>query len=128
MAAVLPSQAQQAQPAFKAAAFPASPADSKKHHVATTLNYYKPAADGSPPPPSYVNKITAPTEPLVVDVTVHDVAGNELDYTLDKNGFQIYYHESKQKAFVDDDEIKREYYPETEQLLKDACVPFILVI
>ena len=29
-------------------------------------------------------------------------------------------HESKQKLFVDEEEIKNEYYPETEQLLKDA--------
>ncbi|KAB8269553.1 amino acid permease-domain-containing protein [Aspergillus minisclerotigenes] len=53
-------------------------------------------------------------------VTVHDVSGHELDYTLDKNGFQYYYHESREKDFLDDEKIAREYYPETEQLLKDA--------
>lgn len=41
-------------------------------------------------------------------------------YTLDSHGFQIYTHESKEKDFLDDDKIKAEYYPETEQLLKDA--------
>ena len=41
-------------------------------------------------------------------------------YTLDSHGFQIYPHTSKEKDFVDDEKIKAEYYPETEQLLKDA--------
>jgi len=48
------------------------------------------------------------------------VRDNEDAYTLDGNGFQIYKHESQEKEFVDDEKLKREYYPETEQLLKDA--------
>ncbi|KAJ0413458.1 amino acid permease-domain-containing protein [Aspergillus carlsbadensis] len=55
-----------------------------------------------------------------IPVTIHDISGHELEYTLDGNGFQYYYHESVEKEFVDDEEIKRVYYPETEQLLKDA--------
>ncbi|KAH8691380.1 hypothetical protein BGW36DRAFT_363712 [Talaromyces proteolyticus] len=109
------------QPSLKVKTFPVAPADKRKHNVQTTLNYYKANADGSPPHPTYVGKpetYERPTEPL--DVTVNDISGNELDYTLDGNGFQIYYHESKEKEFVDDEKIKREYYPETEQLLKDA--------
>jgi hypothetical protein len=53
-------------------------------------------------------------------VIVHDVTGDESEYTLDSYGFQIYQHASKEKAFLDDEKIKAEYYPETEQLLKDA--------
>lgn len=95
----------------------------KLHHVRTTLNYYKEADDGSAPLPTYVARpetYTRPSEPL--EVTVTDITGRELDYTLDGNGFQIYYHESKEKDFLDDEKIKHEYYPETEQLLKDAYV------
>jgi hypothetical protein len=101
--------------------FPVPPADKKKHHVQTTLNYHRDNEDGSPPHATYVGKpetYERPTEPVAVTIT--DISGNELDYTLDKNGFQIYYHESKEKDFLDDEKIKREYYPETEQLLKDA--------
>lgn len=54
------------------------------------------------------------------DVVVHDIAGDEDRYTLDSHGFQIYRHESKEKDFLDGEKIKAEYYPETEQLLKDA--------
>ena len=51
---------------------------------------------------------------------VKDISGEEHKYTLDSHGFQIYKHESNEKTFLDDEKIKAEYYPETEQLLKDA--------
>ena len=51
---------------------------------------------------------------------MHDISGEEDRYTLDSHGFQIYPHESAEKDFQDDDKIKADYYPETEQLLKDA--------
>ncbi|KAL1862048.1 hypothetical protein Plec18170_000872 [Paecilomyces lecythidis] len=101
--------------------FPVTSSD-KPHHVQTILNYYKDPGDGSPPSPTYVGKPeTYNNKPVeATPVTVTDISGHELDYTLDKNGFQIYYHESKEKEFLDDEKIKSEYYPETEQLLKDA--------
>lgn len=93
------------------------------HHVQTTLNFFKENEDGSPPSPNFANRpetYNKPTVPLAV--TIHDLSGHELDYTLDKNGFQFYYHESKEKDFLEEEKIKKEYYPETEQLLKDAYV------
>lgn len=54
------------------------------------------------------------------EVVVRDISGDESNYTLDSHGFQIYGHTSQEKAFEDDEKIKAEYYPETEQLLKDA--------
>jgi len=93
----------------------------KKHDVNTTLYYYKDPGDGSPPAPTYVGRpetYTRPAEPL--DTTVHDISGNENKYTLDSHGFQIYKHSSVEKDFVDEEAIKNEYYPEVEQLLKDA--------
>ncbi|OQV02595.1 hypothetical protein CLAIMM_07762 [Cladophialophora immunda] len=93
----------------------------EKHHVHTQLNYYKDPGDGSPPAPTYVGKpetYERPVEP--VDVTIHDIRGEEKNYTLDKNGFEIYRHTSIEKDFLDDEQIKANYYPETEQLLKDA--------
>lgn len=100
-----------------------TPKTAKPHHVNTTLNYYKDPGDGSEPHPSIVGKpetYERPSEAL--DVTVNDIRGHEQSYTLDENGFQIYEHESKEKDFVDDERIKTVYYPETEQLLKDAYV------
>ncbi|KAI1475181.1 amino acid permease-domain-containing protein [Daldinia eschscholtzii] len=59
-----------------------------------------------------------PAEPHNVHIT--DVSGREDEFTLDKNGFQFYRHVAQEKDFLDDDHIKAVYYPETEQLLKDA--------
>nr|ANM86433.1 hypothetical protein [Cladonia uncialis subsp. uncialis]AUW31030.1 hypothetical protein [Cladonia uncialis subsp. uncialis] len=97
------------------------PKSKEVHDVPTKLNYYKDPGDGSEPAPSYVGKPETyehPHEPL--DVVVEDIRGREDQFTLDKNGFQIYRHASKEKEFTDDDQVKSVYYPETEQLLKDA--------
>ena len=93
----------------------------EKHHVRTQLNYYKDPGDGSEPAPTYIGKpetYERPAEPL--DVTVYDIRGEEAEFTVERQGFQLYNHTSAEKFFVDDEKIKREYYPETEQLLKDA--------
>ena len=57
---------------------------------------------------------------MPVEVVVNDISGREAEYTLDSHGFQVVQRASKEKKFVDDDQIKRDYYPETEQLLKDV--------
>ncbi|KID87120.1 methyltransferase [Metarhizium guizhouense ARSEF 977] len=92
-----------------------------KHDVTTTLKYHKDNEDGSPPHPSYAGRAETferPFEPH--QVTVRDIAGEEANYTLDRNGFQVHSHVATEKAFADDDQIKSSYYPETEQLLKDV--------
>jgi len=90
-------------------------------NVRTTLNYYKDPGNGSAPEPSYVGRPETYERPVeTANVTITDVSGNEDKYSLDGNGFQIYPHVSEEKDFLDDEKIKREYYPETEQLLKDA--------
>lgn len=94
-----------------------------KHHVTATFNYYKDPGDGSAPEPF---RIGQPASALLnrpsaqQEVVVTDISGDEDRYTLDSHGFQIYRHEAKEKDFVDDDQIKAQYYPEVEQLLKDA--------
>ena len=109
---------------------PSVPVSDKPHHVQTTLNFFKENEDGSPPAPAYVNKPETYDRGYVsLPVTISDVSGRELDYTLDGQGFQFHYHESKEKDFLDDEKIKRDYYPETEQLLKDALVyPFTIAV
>jgi len=93
----------------------------KLHHVQTTLNYYKEPEDGSGPIPNYVGGLNQVQNQIdVVPVTVTDISGSEGAYTLDGNGFQIFKRASKEKDFVDEEIIKSEYYPEIEQLLKDA--------
>ncbi|KAH6605796.1 hypothetical protein Trco_004949 [Trichoderma cornu-damae] len=93
-----------------------------KRDVDTILNFFKDNEDGSPPTPLYAGKPeTFSQQPVAPHkVTIHDVAGEEDRYSLDGNGFQIYRHTSNEKDFVGEEQIKASYYPETEQLLKDA--------
>lgn len=97
---------------------------SGQHNVRTVMNYYKDPEDGTPPTPFYVDRPAGPqidSRPSVsVPVEVTDISGSEDKYTLDSHGFQLVHHESQEKAFVDEDQIKGNYYPEIEQLLKDA--------
>ncbi|PVH96920.1 hypothetical protein DM02DRAFT_598370 [Periconia macrospinosa] len=80
-----------------------------------------PNADGSPPHPTYTDRPeTYNRESNQHNVTVHDVRGREDQFTLDKNGFQFYKHESSEKDFLDEEKIKEGYYRETEELLKKA--------
>lgn len=91
------------------------------YDVDTVLNYFKPNEDGSPPAPTYVERPETFDRPVATHpVRVRDISGREGEFTLDKNGFQIYKHGSIEKAFVDVEKIKDAYYAETEQLLKDA--------
>lgn len=86
-----------------------------------TFNYYLAPADGSPPPPNYVNKpqtYDRPADPRVLPV--HDIRGREENYTLDTAGFQVIKHASAERDFLDDDQIKRVYYPEVESILKEV--------
>ena len=93
------------------------------HHVSTTLNYYKDPGDGSEPHPTYVGKPETYERPCeTIHVTVHDLRNQEDQYSLDKNGFQICHHASIEKDFLDEEQIKASYYPETETLLKDLYV------
>ena len=93
----------------------------KPHDVHASFRYYLENEDGSPPEPvdvskpsSYVDKPDA-----IRNMLVRDIRGSEDQYTLDKNGFQVFRHVSTEKKFLDEDQIKAQYFPEIEQLLKD---------
>ncbi|KAF9476255.1 hypothetical protein BDN70DRAFT_185671 [Pholiota conissans] len=52
------------------------------------------------------------------EVTIENLRGKEDTVSLDTTGFQYYKHASKHTAFLDDDEIRAEYYPESVELVK----------
>jgi hypothetical protein len=59
---------------------------------------------------------------IPTQTVITDVRGQEGEFTLDQNGFQLCRHETKtncrQDGYRDNDSIKAEYCPEVEQLLK----------
>lgn len=89
-----------------------------------SINYFKPPEDGSKP----FNYVEDPPTGLPkrnfgdfdIDVRMHDVRGFEDSYTLDKDAFMVArVSPSAETEFVDDASIKKNYYPEVEQLLLD---------
>lgn len=92
--------------------------------VQATLAYAVPPADGSKPY-SYAYVTDPETKERKRNFTqqdyqveVEDVRGKEGSYALDSSGFQLVKAESKHKAFTNDGDIAREYYPESEELVK----------
>lgn len=90
-----------------------------------SLNYFTPPADGSAP----FNYVGTPPEgqpqhnygSFNVDVPIHDIRGHESEYNLDRDAFAVVMNvpESAEKDWVDDDSIKKNYYPEIEKLIFD---------
>lgn len=95
--------------------------------VETVLNYYSDPGDGSEPTPVYVGQGTVANERKMeeVRVTVHDITGNESEFTLDKTGFQLVTKPTNATACIADnfenvDLIKSKYFPDTVDLLKEV--------
>jgi len=90
--------------------------------VTATLNYFQPPADGSNPV-NYVEKPADKPQRNFGDdsreVSISDVRGSESQYNLDRDAFAVVTAQppSRETAFVDDDSIRRNYYPEVEALL-----------
>ncbi|KIM43507.1 hypothetical protein M413DRAFT_25865 [Hebeloma cylindrosporum] len=52
------------------------------------------------------------------DMVIENLRGKEDSVTLDTAGFQYFNHKSKHDSFANDQEIYREYYPESIELIK----------
>jgi hypothetical protein len=97
--------------------------------VETSLNFFKPDQ-----PDEQAFAYTYPHEPQrnysedTHPGLIHDIRGFEDEFTLDKNGFQIYKHKSVEKDFLDENKIKTQYYKEVEDLLKAATGAYKVVI
>jgi hypothetical protein len=85
-----------------------------RHDLPTTLIYYNEASASDP----YAHQGKS------FKGTVTDISGNESKYTLDDHGFQLVNHETKVTDFLDEQNVKKNYYPEIEELLKDTYVVF----
>jgi hypothetical protein len=84
-----------------------------------SLNFSVPPKDGSR---AYVN-INDSASDLNYTYEAHEVPiwnlrGNESAATLDTAGFQLYNHPAKHTAFTNDADVKKEYYPESMELIK----------
>ena len=83
--------------------------------VPTELLYFGASEDGTAPfiTPNSRNWTTEPH-----NVEVENVRGKESSFSLDTTGFAFGKHATAHTSFSNDEDIKREYYPESEELLK----------
>jgi hypothetical protein len=51
-------------------------------------------------------------------VVIHDGRPHVAEFTLDRDGFRFVRHDTKVHDFLDEDEVRRVYYPEMEALVK----------
>jgi hypothetical protein len=91
--------------------------------VTTTLNYSDSPADGSRAVQWVsVDPVTKerPTNLKRVekDVQIENIRGKEDLYNIDNAGFQFIKAKANHTNFSNDEEIKKEYYPESAALLK----------
>ncbi|KAJ2997519.1 hypothetical protein NUW58_g627 [Xylaria curta] len=108
-------------PTFFTEGLQAAGGSTSPSEVEAVLNYFKDNEDGSPPAPTYVDKPQTYERPVAPQhVKITNIAGRESEFSLDKQGFQVYPNVAEEKDFTDDEHIKAVYYPETEQLLKDV--------
>lgn len=91
--------------------------------VTAELNYFTRPTDGSRP---YIHinadPVTGVRAQNWVDVPrqveIENIRGKEDTVSLDLSGFQFFKEEAKHKSFSNDEEIEREYYPESIELIK----------
>ncbi|KAL0565669.1 hypothetical protein V5O48_016348 [Marasmius crinis-equi] len=90
--------------------------------VPASLFYFVPPVDGSKGR-TYVSKPPEGTPQFNYETAKHtleieNVRGKEGAYDLDSAGFSFAKHPANHKSFLDDEEVEREYYPESIELLK----------
>ncbi|KAG7098139.1 hypothetical protein E1B28_000109 [Marasmius oreades] len=91
--------------------------------VSASLLYFTPPPNGERPY-TYINEVAGkprtnwiPTE-HIADIEDVKASGKEKEYTLDKNGFQYYTEAANHTSFANDEEVEKEYYPESVELIK----------
>ena len=102
-----------------------APTQVSKMSTAAHLTYAIPPPDGSRAytrmdfdPDTASDQLRNWTEDIR-KVAIEDVRGKEDEYTLDSTGFQFYRRPAKHTRFLDEEEIRAEYYPESIELIKE---------
>jgi hypothetical protein len=90
----------------------------------TKLTYFSPPEDGARPFTTInENPLTGKHDtnwkPEVRQVEIENLRGKEHTTSLDQSGFQYFRRAAKHKSFQTDEEIVKEYYPESVELIKD---------
>lgn len=88
--------------------------------VPTTLYYYLEQKDGGVYDTYPGTAAEKRRKHVPHDVTVRDMRMNLSDFTTDSCGFQLVPHRATEKEFADEEAVRRTYYPEIEDLIKET--------
>ncbi|KIW94547.1 uncharacterized protein Z519_04523 [Cladophialophora bantiana CBS 173.52] len=93
-------------------------ANGTTHVVQSTLNYYLDPSKGGVKEfyPSTAGAFRRKHDPHPIQIA--DIGGFEEEFNLDKQGFAILQHETEEKQFTDDEEVKERLFSEITELLK----------
>jgi len=88
----------------------------------TTLYYYLEPKDGGQIQTFPGTAAEKRRKHVPHDVKVKDMRPVRDEFTLDKVGFELIDHVSKEKDFLDEKQITEVYYPEVEEIIKRKFV------
>ena len=88
--------------------------------IEATLNYYR---DTGEKPFTYTGgpgstEVRSGGKPDPRKVAIHNGRPHAAEFMLDRDGFRFVPHDTKVRDFLDEDEVRRVYYPEMEALVK----------
>ncbi|KAF9262891.1 hypothetical protein L218DRAFT_928475 [Marasmius fiardii PR-910] len=91
--------------------------------VSALLTYFSSPPNGERPYTCVNESADRPRQnwtPQEHSVEIEDVRSDDTEkqYTLDKNGFEFHKEPAKHTSFLTDEEVEREYYPESIELIK----------
>ena len=90
--------------------------------VAVSLNYAQAPADGSKPFVHINDDPITGRKTNIIQVprefAIENIRGKEDQYNIDNAGFQFVRNKPTHTKFTDNEQIKKEYYPESIALLK----------
>ncbi|KAI4198761.1 MAG: hypothetical protein LQ350_005084 [Teloschistes chrysophthalmus] len=98
-------------------------ATGKARNFQTQLQYVKVSDDGKALGPSTWGRTDYEEDrEQLVPVTIHDARGQQEQFSLDRNGFQLIKHKTvmQKDHYTSDENIKNIYYPEVEQMVKEV--------
>ncbi|MCJ1303801.1 hypothetical protein MMC08_006612 [Hypocenomyce scalaris] len=88
----------------------------------TTLYYYLELKDGGVVQTYPGTAFEKRREHVPHPIHIHDMRPARSEFTIDKAGFELVNHVSKEKDFTDEDRVKDIYYPEIVDLVKKVQV------
>jgi hypothetical protein len=88
--------------------------------VQGVIPFYRNPSNGRVPTVDEIDTKLIPETTNAKELVINDIRGSENKFTLDENGFQVVRHKSQVSNYSDEDQVRKTYYPEMEQLIQTS--------